>query len=298
MNLFTLRYFITIAEYSSFTKASEHLFVTQPTLSRQILDLEEEFGVQLFNRSKQSLVLTSAGRRFLEEATEIVKRCDRLAVIMKQEKESVTGTLRIGYQGYLNNQLMYASLKSTINKNPYIEFSLTRGNFAELNDFLLFDKFDLIFTVASCLDTLHDVTYIKLEENKLEIVVPSNHPLASQRSVRVSELAHEKFIMMERSVSPLTVDFSIGACLKNGFSPIVSYYVKDVDTALFMVGAGKGIAFVFSKTLVHNPDDVKILSIEDFDIDCDIVLAYKKDNTNPAIPIFISEIKNNIELTS
>jgi len=296
VNLLTLRYFITIAEYSSFTKASEHLFVTQPTLSRQIIDLEQEFGVQLFMRGKHSLSLTNAGHRFLVEAKEIAKRCDRLAVIMKQEKEEVTGSLKIGYQGFLDNHLMYTSLKSTIKKNPYIEFSLTRCNFADLNDFLMVDKLDLIFTVSSCVDMLPNITSIKFEENKLEIAVPSDHRLANQRSVRASDLVNEKFIMMERNVSPLTVDYSIGFCIKNGFSPIVSYYVKDVDTALFLVGSGKGIAFLFSRTAIHNPQDVKILEIEDFDVDCDIALAYKKDNTNPAIPIFISEIKSIKEL--
>lgn len=80
-------------------------------------------------------------------------------------------------------------------------------------------------------------------------------------------------------------------CAQRGFQPHVAQYVRDGQTMLYLVGSGHGIAFLFSRVVIQNPEDVKILSLEDCGIDFDIVLAYRKDNRNPAIPLFLSEVK-------
>ncbi|RNC28518.1 MAG: Hydrogen peroxide-inducible genes activator [Candidatus Dichloromethanomonas elyunquensis] len=292
MNLVSLKYFIAITEYSSFSKAAEHLYVTQPTLSRQIADLEKEFGVQLFERTKRSISLTDAGRILLDEAKEIVHRCDCLAKKIKNTQENMIGSLNIGYQGFLDNRLLSDSLKSLSKKYPQLSISLFHCNFAELNHFLMNGKFDVIFTIVAGLHTLPRVKRIKVEKNTLQIVVPSNHPFAIQTSVKVSDLADENFIMLERSTCPFPTDYVVELCLKNGFSPNVSCYVHDAQTSFLMVGSGKGIAFMSSRVLVHNMEDVKFLSLKDCDLDFDIVMAFKEENRNPAIPLFISEVKN------
>lgn len=161
MNLLALRYFIAIAEYSSFTKAAEHLYVTQPTLSRQIALLEEEFGVQLFERSKRSLLLTTAGRLLLPEARDIVNRCDRVTEVMKGTKKNTRGSLAVGYQGFLDNEQLNSAFKSATKKYPHLDFSLLRCNFDELNHFLMEGRLDVIFTVAVTLERLPNVTGVK-----------------------------------------------------------------------------------------------------------------------------------------
>jgi DNA-binding transcriptional LysR family regulator len=292
MHLLSLRYFIAITDYKSFTKAAEHLFVTQPTLSRQIADLEEEFGVHLFERTTRSVVLTEAGSLFLEEAREIVKSCDNLTEKMKSTKKHKTLSISIGYLGFLEYQMLTESLKSLSSKYPYIDFSLIRCSLAELNQSLMEGKFDVIFTVAVGLENLPGVTFTKVVKNKLQIVIPSDHYLADRSSVQMAELAKEHFVMFERSVSPLTVDNTLDLCLRKGFSPKVVYYAKDPQTVLFMVSSGRGVAFLSSRLAAQNTEGVKFLDIEDCDIDFDVVVAYKKDNPNMAIPLFVSEVKN------
>lgn len=295
MNLLSLRYFIEIEKCKSFTKASEHLFVTQPTLSRQILDLEEELGVQLFIRGRHSLSLTEPGNRLLHEAKEILKRCDNLRQIVRQSSEDMTGSLSIGYQAFLDTKLMYSTIKSLTSKNPYIDFSLVRGSSSEVVHCLMLDKCDVVFTVLTCVESIPNVECIKLEENKLQIATSRSHPLANRNSVDMKELMNEQFIMLDRKNSPLTVDYSISQCTQSGFSPKVSYYVDEIETALLLVGSGKGITFLFSKMSVNNAD-IKILNIDGLGDDLDFVLAYKKNNTNPIIPILVSEIMDSNNL--
>jgi DNA-binding transcriptional LysR family regulator len=294
MNLLGLRYFIAVAEYLSFTKASEHLYVTQPTLSRQILDIEAELGVQLFVRSRHSLTLTEQGMLFLHEAREIIKRCDNIINIVKPEKSHLSGELSIGYQGFLDTDYMHKVLKSLAKNHPLIDVSLFHGSPPELRHHLLIGKCDAVFALNTCVDSLPDITSIKIRENQMQIAVPGNHRLASYDSVDLKELANEDFIMLDRKVSPFTVDYAVSLCMKNGFSPNASYYVTDAEKALLMVGSGKGITFLHSMNNLSNPCDsydIKVLSIEGLEHDLDFVLAYKEDNVNPAIPIFVSELK-------
>lgn len=293
MNLLSLRYFISVAEYSSFTKASEHLYVTQPTLSRQILDLENEFGVQLFVRGRHSLTLTDAGSLFLEEATEIISKCDNIKELFKSENDKKAGSLSIGYQSFLDTKLMYRTIKSLTKKYPHIDFSFSRGTPLELRHQLLTDKCDVIFALNTCVHTIPNIESINLQENKLQIAVSRNHSLANYESVNMKDIADEKFILLNRDVSPFTVDYAISLCMKHGFSPHASYYVNDAEKALFLAGSGKGITFLHSMNKVNmtlDSYDVKLLSIEEVDDELNFVLAHKKNNANPLTPIFISEL--------
>ena len=297
MNLLCLRYFIAVAEYSSFTKASEHLYVTQPTLSRQIQDLEEELGVRLFVRGRHSLTLTKQGSLLLSEATEIIRKCDNIREIVKQDDDddNVIGFLNIGYQGFLDTKLMHHTLKSVTKKHPRIDFSLSRGNPPELRHHLLINKCDVVFALNTSVASMPNIECIKLKENELQVAVPRNHRLSKYDSIDMKELANENFVMLERKISPFTVDYATSLCMKNGFSPNASYYVNDAEKALLLVGSGKGIAFLHSTNNINRTDetyDIKVLRIEGIESDLDFVLAFKRDNTNPIIPIFVSELMN------
>lgn len=292
MNLSSLRYFIVIAEHLNFTKASEYLFVSQPTLSRQISDLEEELGTQLFFRNQRGLQLTSAGERLLKEAREIIERCDNLRVTIREKENEVAGLLKIGYQGFLDINFVQQALKSTAKRKAHVDVSLFRGSSSELTSLLLTNQLDLIFTVRICVSNLQNISSIKVQENVLQIAVPQDHWLAKsgRSTVHMSELSNEEFVLLNRRVSPSSVDYSVSLCTKSGFSPHVSEYVNDVETALLLVELGYGITFVNSMASIPASSNVKVLTIEEMDNDLDCVVAFRNGNDNPVLPIFISEI--------
>lgn len=299
MNLLGMRYFISVAEYASFTKASEHLFVTQPTLSRQILDLEEELGVQLFVRGRRSLTLTPQGKLFLREATEIIKRCDDLPALLKEKNDAkgdVIGLLRIGYQSFLDTTLMNDTLQAVTGSHPRIDFLLLRGTPPELKHYLLIDKCDVVFVLQAYVEGIPGITCLQRQANKLRLAIPRDHPLAKGDAIRMKDLANENFIMLDRKISPMVVDYATSLCMQNGFSPNASYYVNNAEKAMLLVASGKGVAFLHSMNNV-NSSQVKVMRIADVDDDLGIMLAYKTENANPIIQLFLAALQERREQT-
>ena len=297
MNITSLKYFIAVAEFSSFTKASERLYVSQPTLSRQVQDLEEMLGVKLFIRNRTSLALTPPGIRLLAEAKEIVKRCDGLRETIRQDGDRVTGMLSLGYQSFLDTRIMYSMMKSLSGKHPGIEFVLSRGNPPELRHNLLFGVCDVIFTLHTCVKSIPHVESLKVADNRLQVAVPKAHRLAGRDIIDITELEGERVIMLEHRVSPLTVDYVTGLFAKTGMTPDYTYYVDNAETALFLVGTGKGITFLHSQMtidVIGDADAIKVLDIEGLDDELDYVLAYRTNATNPLVPVFLAELSERL----
>ncbi|MCC8150597.1 MAG: LysR family transcriptional regulator [Lachnospiraceae bacterium] len=296
MNLISLKYFIAIAEQKSFTKAAEMLYVTQPALSKSIADLEEEFGVPLFVRSKKGIFLTEAGEQCFAEAKSIVHQCDKLVESMRLCQHNQAGSLSIGYLGSIEYNLLSNPLKYLSDAQNGGNVSLVRANLAELNQSLLTGKFDLIYTVAVGLDKISGIRYKKIARNPLKLIVSTNNELAKRDSVQVSDLEGLPFVLFERSYSPLTVDYTINMCLQHGFSPTVVHYASDPQTLLLSVSSGKGVAFLSERaTYLYSAASaayqsfagLKILDIDDCDLDFDVVIVYKKDNKNPFLSVFL-----------
>lgn len=293
MNLSCLRYFIEIAECKSFTRASQRLFVTQPTLSRQIKDLEEELGTTLFVRGRHSFDLTDSGKRLLKEAREIVKRCDNLREVVLQKDDNLSGSLQIAYQAFLDTTLVHQTIRSLTQKKYKIDLSLLRSGNQDIGRKLMTGVCDLAYTMHICIQDMPDLEWIPVRKNHLQIAIPKDHPLADRDSVNIRDLSEESFIMLERQNSPMTVDYVVSLCTKNGFSPKTFSYVNDIETALILVEAGQGITFIFSEMNV-NKRDVRILDVNCKTNDFNCILAYKKDNQNPMVPLFVSELKENL----
>ena len=294
MHLTSLRYFVTIAEYLNFTKASERLFISQPTLSRQMMDLEAELGCPLFIRVRRGLLLTEEGEILLKEAKKILQLCDELPQkVRPSSPKRSTESLRVGFQGYLNIDPLEQAMMSLGKEGHVIAFTPYRGASSELVDMLAKDEIDVAYLVYSCVVNMKDVEAIRVLENRLQIAVPSNHPLADRERVSLRELKDEYFILLERKKSPATLDYSVGQCLKNGFSPRVSEYVADIETAMIFVSMGRGVTFVNSQRKLVVPDTVRVLEVENDpdDHNIDTVIAFKRANENPALPLFVSEIQ-------
>ena len=154
------------------------------------------------------------------------------------------------------------------------------------------DELDVIFTIYACVKDLRDVECVHIKKNTLQIAVPSDHPFADREIVSLSEMNAENYVMMERRISPMTVDYFVQLCLKNGFSPHAVNYVTDIETALRLVKLGKGVTILNMSRGVQIPEGIHVLDIEgaQFDTDLDYVVAFKRNNPNIAIPLFVSNI--------
>ena len=299
LKLLSLRYYVTVAEQLNFTKAAEYLFVSQPTLSRLMMELEDELDTTLFIRVGRGIELTESGELLYQQAKKILDMCDSLKENIRTEKGKKE-MLKIGYQAFLDLDLMDKALIETSKEHPNIDISLSRDTPTQLVTQLSADDLDVIFIIYACVKDLKGVESVHIKKNTLQAAVPEDHPLAVRSSVKLSELADEKYIMLERKVSPMTVDFFVQSCLKAGFSPKAEEYVSDIETGLRLVKLGKGVTILNKNRGVIVPEGVRVIDIEEMHSgnDLDYVVAFKRNNPNKAIPIFVSKIMSLTEWSS
>ena len=298
MKLSTLRYFIAIAQYGSFTKAAERLLISQPTLSRQILELEEELGTQLFIRDKKSLRLTEDGELLLGEASAIIDRCDRLPALFRPAEaggkgKKVPNVLKIGYQVFFDTGKVYQAMADIRRDDPQADVLLLQGNITELKQGLKSNLFDAVFSLQIYFEGMPGVRVLPFRENRLQLVVPAGHPLAGREKVKIADLSEENFILIHREYSPIILDQVISLCVKNGFSPNASRYVSSGEEGLELVAAGKGISFLHSQMRLEGLNkrfNVKFLDIDEAEAELAFALIYKEQNQKRILQRLISAL--------
>lgn len=190
MEIRQIRYFLTIQETGSFTKASEKLFVTQPTLSAAIKSLEEELGAKLLKRGRQ-VTLTPAGLRFRDRAFAILAECNaaKSELMATQDQKQI----RIGILNTLNTPQVSQLLESYRTTYPEVQLHIDTGNRDQLAHKLGQDKVDILITSLSGKEASDTVTPIYQE--RFQLLVSTQHPLAHRSSVHLSDLHGLPFIL-------------------------------------------------------------------------------------------------------
>ena len=131
MEIRHLRYFVAVAEELNFTRAAAKLHLAQPSLTRQIKDLEDELGVLLFDRSKNRISLTEGGRVFLSEARPLIAQCEACVQTVQRLGRSESGVLNIGYIAHTFSDLLSKTLRAFRRERPQAELHLFEMNAAE-----------------------------------------------------------------------------------------------------------------------------------------------------------------------
>lgn len=193
-------YFIAIIKTGTFFNAAETLHISQSALSKQIMKLEKELDIQLFDRSKRSASLTEAGKVFYEETLILSRQYHQTLLHMRQFKELNNSKLCLGTLPILT-QYHFTSLLKDFSKNyPQITICMEEVEEQELMEKLSEDYFNLGIVRSHMLDsTKYD--FHLLTEDSLSAILPAAHPLASKKSVSLNDLAYEKFLLMKPHTS-------------------------------------------------------------------------------------------------
>ncbi|CAM2946915.1 LysR family transcriptional regulator [Dellaglioa algida] len=297
MKLSTLKYFIEVATEKSFTRASEKLFISQPTLSRRINELENELGVTLLIRQKYSLKLSVEGEKFFIETTKILEQIDQLSHMFTDEDHSkkLATVLKIGVLPNFNIPGLYERLDQFKVAHPNVQFLISPDTPMNLADGVTTGRYDLVFCLSSYFQSNTDVEISPFMENNLQIALPINHPLVNHKKLKFADLKQETFILLERKQSPIVVDYVVNQGMKNGFNLRADYYVKDLDEGLSTVSLGKGLAFLYSGMndgTLEEKYNIKILDLEDIDHDQNIVSAFDKKNNNQFLKELSATLKH------
>ena len=199
MNTEFLKIFLTIVSEGNLSKAADKLFMTQPTLSRQLAEMEEHLGVKLFERGKRQMMLTQAGYIFERKAKEILELIDQTELELKQNPNQLVGEIRIG-SGEFNASAFLAHLIEQFNLlYPAVIFELYTGNGDDIKEKLDSNLLDCGILLEPIEVAKYQTKHIPVKE-KWGIVLPSDHPLVIKGEVDGVDILNLPLLGSRRSI--------------------------------------------------------------------------------------------------
>lgn len=188
MELRVLNYFLAVAREENFTKAAKQLYITQPTLSRQIADLEEELGVKLFLRSNHNIILTEDGLLLKQRAQEILTLADKTKRDFIQNEKVLAGTINIGSGEYRSNEYLAKIIAEFRKLYPRVRYEIITGNTINIRDYIERGFLD-IGLISEPVD-MHKYHFISIPvKEQWGVYVPQQIALAQKRSITPQDLA-------------------------------------------------------------------------------------------------------------
>jgi DNA-binding transcriptional LysR family regulator len=288
MNIQQLRYFVEVAEHLNFTEASKHLYIGQPSLSRQIAELEREIGVCLFIRNKRSVTLTPAGSVLLKKAQTIIALSVEAIDLTRKAGRGLIGSLSIGY--FMEISTLPRLMSELHGKYPDTVIMVHRYSWGELSEALIHGDVDIAFTYSFGLENMPEIAYRTLFPDVLVVALPENHLLSGKSKIELSSLSKENFININRSVSPLAYEKTQQVCRRNGFTPNIVYETPHMESLLLLVEAGMGVSITTRNLSAHTSPALRYIDIEGENVDMDIAVAWNEKNKNPAIQLILGEL--------
>lgn len=284
MELRHLRYFVCVAEELHFSRAAERLNISQPPLSQQIRGLEQELGVELFNRTKRKVELTPAGRLFLDEARLTLQQAERARRVAIDAKEGVRGRLRAGFVTSACYSILPVLIRRFRREHPLVDLEmqeLTPQQQIEALEQKTLDAGLLRPPVGS-----GDLLTETLFEEPLLAALPSGHRRAGGKAVALGELAEEPFIMFPRHHGPGIYDVILNACRDAGFSPHVSYAPNQMQTLLAYVAGGLGVALVPQSLSVFHPGQIVYRPLKSKEVKVALSIICRREDQHPLLEAF------------
>jgi len=246
MELRHLRYYIAVADALNFTRAAEKLHVAQPALSKQVQDLEDEIGVDLFRRSQRGVTLTAEGKLFLEEARRIVAATDAAVKKTQALARGEIGELNIGYASGPTAAIMPPTLAAFQSAAPQVILNLHDCVGNEISDGLRASKLEICVAPRPSEMNMHGLVFELLKAYPLCLAVPPKHPLANAKSVPVERILDQPLIGYSKRDY---VDYHamLGLLFKpHGGTPRFVLEVDRLNTLIAAVESGRGVAIVVS----------------------------------------------------
>lgn len=194
MELRHLRYFIAVAEEQNVTRAAARLHVSQPPLSRQIRDLEDELGVALFTHGAKAVRLTEAGRVFLDEARAALKRVDDAVQMAKAVANGQRGEIHVGFAPSLTVEILPRTLRHFQESSPGVRVQLHDSSTQEMLHGLRDEKLDVALMIQATAKVMDGLVFEELRRYAVCVAAHPGHPLARVRKVGLEQVTAERLI--------------------------------------------------------------------------------------------------------
>lgn len=240
MEMHQLRYVVAVSRAGNFSRAAEQCHVSQPSLSQQILKLEEELGERLFDRMKREAKLTPHGEAFLPRAVKILEEVDAAKREASDAHSLLRGRLIVGVLPTIAPYLLPTVLVGFAKKFPGVEIVVQEDTTARL--LKLAQAYEIDFALASrpIQDQRMEVKDLFTEE--LQLALPPGHPLTRKRTVRLADLEKEPFIVMKEG--HCLGDQVLSFCDRRDLKPTINFRSAQLETIQALVRSGVGVSLV------------------------------------------------------
>lgn len=249
MELRQIQYFIEVAKREHMTDAADALHVAQSAVSRQIVNLEAELGVNLFIREGRNIRLTQIGQMFLEKMQQAMDVIEQARREIEENLDPEKGTVRIGFPSSLAAYLLPTVISGFRKEYTDVKFQLHQGAYHYLIDSVIKGDIDMALLGPVPKEEHRVKSEILFMEN-LVALLPTNHALAKKPSISLDELRGDSFVLSPQGY--ILRDLVIHACKQRGFEPTVAFEGMDIDALKGLVSAGLGVTLLPEITLIDS----------------------------------------------
>jgi DNA-binding transcriptional LysR family regulator len=290
MELRQLRYFIAVAERLSFSKAAQHLHITVPPLSRQVRQLEEEFGIELFIRDRRNVALTDAGRMLLREAKTLVAQSAHVTDCVRLAKCGQAGLVKIGIGMGLGEPISRVLVEHT-KQFPSVDLQYRDMFSSWQNKALINGDIDVGF-LRPFVDSTQLTTEVLFQES-LVVHVSRTNPLAKRRTLKMRDLAGETILLPNRGGSTGLYDKTLELYAEAGITPKIVHIelepVPHSDTQIVLLTYHKGI-FIMPDELSSRPaqgSEVVAVPLDEPNAKIDVLIAWRRAEKLATVLAFV-----------
>lgn len=284
-----LQYFVAVAEELNFSRAAQRLHVSQPAVSRQIRQLEQTLGVQLFERMGHLIQLTSTGHLLLQEARSLLAHMEQSTRIVQETGSGEVGRLTLGFIPAASNEVLPGILREFRAHFPKVELTLREVMPEQAVQRLHDGRIDIGFLLLSGADL--DFDYKTVSRELLVVALPEAHPLAAESRIEMRELANASFIMPARYSVPSLYGKVMEVCRQAGFTPNVAQgEVGLMQTTIGLVAGGIGVALVPASLQNLTRKGVVYREVEDLKPTIEMSVLWRPSDNNPVLGSFLGTV--------
>jgi LysR family hca operon transcriptional activator len=289
MELRHLRYFVAVAEEGSLTVAAEkRLHTAQPSLSRQIRDLEYEVGVSLLKRSVHGVELTQAGRAFLDHARLALTQAEAATEAARRAAQPSKQIFAMGFT--TGQEVDWLSRATSLLRDELanIEIRVSSDHSATLAEELVHGRLDVAFLRA---EKMPDIEFKVVAKEPLVAILPSDHKLAQRKTFDPKDLASETYIGISGVPRVLRAVIA-GYFERCGIKVVPALEIDNYAMAISLVASTRGVALLPASAKNFLPWSVVSRPLKGETPTIDVVAAYHKANTSPILKRFLARIDN------
>ncbi len=282
-----LKYFVAVAKELSIGRAAVALNISQPPLTRQIQQLEEDLGAKLFVRSVKGVELTEAGKTLYAEAINILSLVDLASERTRRAAQGLMGRLDVGIFGSGMYDIIPRVLRKFRFAFPEIKIVLHPMTKGEQVEALRQRRINIGFN--RLVPKYPDIASRVVMWERLSVVVPATTPLASRAEISIAELGDQPFVLFPKVARPNFNDFVTSLCQRHGFVPHIAQEVGDAATGVALVASGFGVCIIPESVKYFRADGAVYVPMKESPPTMlDVTCLYSLEDRSPVLAKFLS----------